>query len=130
MHSLFYLILLVLVCANAHAADTTYVAADSSTAESAKEIKIQKWHDSFIARDKAQHFLGSFILAGTIGLAGQRFADAGKRESLQTGATISFSLGILKEGYDITRPGNRFSWKDLLADAAGVGLALIVFNSK
>ncbi len=130
MRSLIYLILLFFVCANAQVADTAYVAADSSVSESEKELKIQKWHDSFIAKDKAQHFLGSFILAGAIGLAGERFADAGKQESLLAGATISFSLGVLKEGYDSTRPRNRFSWKDLLADAAGVGLALIVFNSK
>ncbi|MFO7650447.1 MAG: hypothetical protein R6X13_03775 [bacterium] len=39
-------------------------------------------------------------------------------------------MGICKEFYDLFGRERRFSWKDLVADAAGVGAGYLVFIHK
>ena len=41
---------------------------------------------------------------------------------------ISFGIGFLKEMRDHRQPGNRFSWKDLVADIGGIALGVVLLN--
>ena len=68
-----------------------------------------KWikKDSWFTIDKLHHITACFMMTTIIGWG---FASA---------------VGILKEIFDIIR-GNGASWKDLIADCIGIGLALLV----
>ncbi len=78
---------------------------------------------SVICYDKLEHFAGSFILAWILSFFLSRFWAVG----------LAFGLGFLWEVKDGYYPYNRltgaiegFSWKDLIADMAGIGLYLWV----
>jgi len=78
---------------------------------------------SIICFDKLEHFAGSFILAWILSFFLSRFWAVG----------LAFGLGFFWEVKDGYYPYNRltgaiegFSWKDLIADMAGIGLYLWV----
>lgn len=93
-----------------------------------KVAPYKSFNDPWIAKDKAQHFLGSFIATGVSTLSLQRFTDLNKEKSLHLGVSFSFTLGLGKELYDSTKKNNFFSYKDLIADLLGIGLAVVVFK--
>ncbi|OQX96664.1 hypothetical protein B6I21_00315 [candidate division KSB1 bacterium 4572_119] len=83
--------------------------------------------DSWFGRDKAHHFLTSAFLS-TAGY--YYFREINKNSNLSSkygGVSISLSLGLAKEIRDGVKPGNAFSWKDLIADILGTaaGIALV-----
>ncbi len=82
-------------------------------------------NDPWLARDKAQHFFGSFFITGLNIQLLQRNGVAPVR-SRQIAAGISFSIGLGKEIRDSRQKNNIFSIPDLIADIAGIGLALIL----
>ncbi len=87
-----------------------------------------KFSDRLFAPDKARHFMGSMMstvfIYKTAEVHGNMDVKPGK--SLATGITIS--LGILKEIWDGSKPRNHFSWKDLIADGAGIVVGLVIVN--
>jgi uncharacterized protein YfiM (DUF2279 family) len=72
--------------------------------------------DSWRGPDKTEHFLGSFVLGAA---AGGVFPD---RPWAAFGAAMV--PGVLKELIDSRQPGNKFSGKDLVADALGAALGV------
>ena len=83
--------------------------------------------EAWLARDKALHAGGSFLLT----LAGQYVLTDKSRlsnaEALPVAAGAALALGLLKEVADGRRPRYpHFCWRDLAADAAGVALAATV----
>ena len=83
--------------------------------------------DRWFAMDKFWHFSASLV---TVGAAYHLAADRASLSSplsagLAAGGTLT--LGITKEFCDLAGPSKRFSWKDLAADAAGVGVGYLVF---
>ena len=83
--------------------------------------------DEWVARDKALHLGGSFLLT----LAGQYVltdkSDLSNGRALPVAAGAALALGLLKEVSDSRREvGPHFCWRDLAADAAGVALAAAV----
>ncbi len=86
--------------------------------------------DSWTSIDKGQHFVGSLI--GTIMLSqvNNRYFNVDKLHSKNIGAGIVFSIGLTKELFDSKKENNIFSWKDLVANIAGIvtGLAIMEIN--
>jgi uncharacterized protein YfiM (DUF2279 family) len=77
---------------------------------------------SWLAADKELHFAGSFAIAASLRVEGQR---------RETAVAATFSVGLLKEAYDVALKPRRLkrgaSWKDLVADLAGAlaGVAVV-----
>ena len=83
--------------------------------------------DDWIARDKALHAGGSFLLT----LAGQYVLTDktgwSNGDALPVAAGAALALGLAKEVADSRRERDpHFCWRDLAADAAGVALAAAV----
>lgn len=84
--------------------------------------------DSWLAQDKANHFLVSTMLAGG-GFLSLKVTRNDEEVSFVSTIGITLGIGIMKEVYDYYHPGHRSSWKDLTADALGALLgALAVRN--
>ena len=83
------------------------------------------WDDPWLARDKLDHFWGSFVIAGmgTIWVSSTLGDDVAVWYG--AGFGISLSVGLVKEILDNRQPGNRFSWRDMAANTAGALLASI-----
>ena len=81
--------------------------------------------DRWLAEDKARHFSLSFA-ATAFAYGASRFAARPAEARLAAGA-VGLALGVGKEVVDVRR-GTYFSLKDLVWDAAGVGLGLVLAN--
>lgn len=83
--------------------------------------------DPWFGRDKALHVSVSFLLT----LSGQYFlvskADLSESTALPISAATALSVGLMKEIADSQRPRNpHFSWRDMAANAVGVGLGALL----
>ncbi|MDZ7312790.1 MAG: hypothetical protein ONB45_16115 [candidate division KSB1 bacterium] len=89
----------------------------------ARPTKISS-HDPWLGRDKFDH---AFVSAGLVAAQFYFFhqeLDWKSGQSRQLAASGALTIGIAKEIYDaISRRGTP-SWKDVLADVAGIGLAV------
>ena len=96
------------------------------------EIKISEkiLKDSWFGIDKGQHFTGSLI--GTILLSevNNRYLNVDKSHSKNIGVGIVFSIGVTKELFDSKKENNIFSWKDLVANVAGIITGLAIMEIK
>lgn len=84
--------------------------------------------DRWLAEDKAGHFASSAFVtaAGFYWLHQERDADRSK--SLLLSAGVALGVGIVKEMYDRRHPPHVASWKDLVADLAGIGAAVLALR--
>ncbi len=87
-------------------------------------------NDSWFAIDKGQHFIGSFIGTILFTKVNNRQLNIDKSNSKKLGIGIIFSLGLAKETLDSQKPNNIFSWRDLLANIAGIATAIAVLEIK
>jgi putative lipoprotein len=84
--------------------------------------------DKWFAKDKADHLIVSAFLTGMGYYAAQKEFEFNHRQSKTFAVGFSISLGLLKETYDGLYKKTKFSFKDLVADLAGIGLALIIID--
>ena len=86
--------------------------------------------DSWFGIDKGQHFAGSLI--GTILLSevNNKYFNINKSNSKVISAGIVFSIGITKELFDSQKEKNIFSWKDLVANVAGILTGIVIMEIK
>jgi uncharacterized protein YfiM (DUF2279 family) len=61
---------------------------------------------------------------------GTRESGAGRFVARNASAAITLSCGIAKEARDGSTRSNRFSWKDLAADALGTACGIILFTRR
>ncbi len=85
-------------------------------------------HDPWLAPDKGLHLIGSMIVTIGVAKSMQTFNDNSKPEALKMGVGCSISLGLWKEWRDSRKPNKFFSWKDLIADAAGIIVGGMIIN--
>ena len=123
----FLMVLLLLPVLHLQAQQHT-VRADSLSQHPTVRNPSSRSGDRFWAPDKAQHFMGSLISTVLVHQILFRSAGLEKMTSRQMAVGFSFSLGVLKEVRDSRQPGNHFSWKDLLADAAGIAVGVVLIN--
>ena len=92
-----------------------------------ERVSLHQEPDRWFAMDKFWHFSASFV---TVGAAYQFSTDRVSLSkpwptTLALGGTLT--LGLSKEFYDLAGPGKHFSWKDLVADAAGICAGYLAF---
>ncbi|MFQ5631695.1 MAG: VanZ family protein [bacterium] len=97
------------------------------TAGDSSKIKISgKWHGA----DKYSHFtISAFLTAGQFFVLREQ-ADFSKNCSLTIAVTSTALIGIAKEVYDSVSKKGTPSFKDLVADFLGIGLAIAVIQLK
>ncbi len=83
--------------------------------------------DKWVAEDKFWHFGMSFALVGSsYHLFKCRLQREENRATLfSLGGT--FSLGVLKELWDMKKPKGYFSYRDLIYNLLGIGVGYLVF---
>lgn len=93
------------------------------TAVSDTLLNRQPVDDPWLAQDKAQHVVFSFLI--TLGAQYTLVNKLGARErtALPLSAATSLSFGVAKELYDARSPRGVASRRDLVADAVGILLA-------
>jgi uncharacterized protein YfiM (DUF2279 family) len=80
---------------------------------------MSKAPDRWFARDKIEHFSYSVFCAAATAKVANRHFEIRKERSLVLGVSVSFSLGVLKEGIDFKTGKGTSSKKDLIWDIAG-----------
>ncbi len=85
-------------------------------------------HDRLFAADKGHHFMVSAFIAGASFYAMQQEMSASSPASTRAAFGIAFSIGLAKEVYDGVSGRGTPSVKDIIADAAGIAAALLIFN--
>lgn len=96
------------------------------------EIKISEkiLKDSWFGIDKGQHFTGSLIGTILLSQVNNRYFKVDKSNSKNIGVGIVFSIGVTKELFDSKKENNIFSWKDLVANVAGIITGLAIMEIK
>jgi uncharacterized protein YfiM (DUF2279 family) len=80
-------------------------------------------NDLWFARDKALHLSYSFLWTLSSQYVLTHKTALSHNDSLPWALTSGFTVGLAKELYDDRRPQNAFSWRDMTANAVGIGLA-------
>jgi uncharacterized protein YfiM (DUF2279 family) len=86
----------------------------------------EKYHNKWIAEDKAEHFIASFIGTTFINQLSIHSGDLSGDNARSLSVGFVFTLGLVKEINDNRKSNNFFSWKDLCADILGISLAVII----
>ena len=86
--------------------------------------------DRWLARDKTAHFALSCALVGFGYHLGTRETGARRPSARAATVSITLALGVAKEIRDGSRTNNRFSLKDLAADALGTACGIILFTRR
>ncbi len=84
--------------------------------------------DPWFGRDKAQHFVVSFLVTGAVGYTAHAKWDCTRAESVNTAVGFTISLGCLKEIRDDWRSHSQASWKDLFADLLGTVAGVLLVS--
>ena len=77
-----------------------------------------KLEDNWFGKDKAKHFIASFLLAGAGQWVSHYKYKVDQEKSMIMGVSFSLSLGFLKEIKDKKEVGH-FSLKDMIVDFLG-----------
>ena len=85
--------------------------------------------DNWFAIDKLQHFSYSCLIS-----LGCQYVLVNKQsnteeESLPISSALSFSAGLLKELNDNRGKNGFFSWKDMVANVAGIAVAAFIISN-
>ena len=87
-----------------------------------KAERIDKW----FAIDKLQHFSYSCLISLGCQYVLVNKQNNTEKESLPISSALSFSAGLLKEINDNRGKNGFFSWKDMVANAAGIAVAAVI----
>jgi putative lipoprotein len=90
-----------------------------SRTSSGDQIPVHRPPDPWFGRDKARHFVVSFLTTGAAGYSAQHRWKCDRARGVKWGFALSLSLGICKEIRDLRHPGASASFRDLAADLMG-----------
>ena len=85
-------------------------------------------HDQWFSQDKAHHFMVSAFLTGFSYYAFKQEFEQSQETATVAAVSLSFSIGIAKEIYDGASGSGTPSFKDIVADAAGVVVGILILN--
>lgn len=88
----------------------------------------QKKYDPWFGKDKIDHFLTSAFLVGFAYHSGREYFQYRHTSALNFSVNFSIGIGIGKEIWDKTSKKGTPSYRDLLADLAGVGLGFLIYS--
>lgn len=83
--------------------------------------------ESWFGSDKIKHFFISAFVE-SLAFSALQAAGANRRSALAGGIATSAAVGIAREIHDRRTPGKWFSYRDLTADAVGIGAAAILLR--
>ena len=86
------------------------------------------FQDDWFGEDKVHHAVMSFMLTWWGTMTHDLMHDHGSNQDIRAGVGFSITLGLAKEIRDSRMPKNRFSWKDIVADLLGIGMAVLLLN--
>lgn len=81
--------------------------------------------DPWFGKDKLKHLSSAFMLTTTGYYIQHKIVQLDGDQSIVNSGLITISLGMGKEIRDAYQPDGFFSLRDLLADSAGIALAVI-----
>jgi len=115
---------LIIIFGNVKSQDSLNIVESDSLKFDNPKITIS---DSWFGLDKGQHFTGSLIGTILLSQVNNRHFNINKSNSKAISVGIIFSFGITKELFDSRKEKNIFSWKDLVANIAGIvsGIAIL-----
>ena len=90
-----------------------------------KAERVDKW----FAIDKLQHFSYSCLISLGCQYVLVNKQNNTEKESLPISSALSFSAGLLKELNDNRGKNGFFSWKDMVANAAGIAVAAVIISN-
>ncbi len=85
--------------------------------------------DNWFAIDKLQHFSYSCLISLGCQYVLVNKQNNTEKESLPISSALSFSAGLLKEINDNRGKNGFFSWKDMVANAAGIAVAAFIISN-
>jgi VanZ family protein len=80
----------------------------------------------FLRRDYFHHILAYMVLSGWYGICMVVSRPVFRRRPLLNGAFLLLGLAVILEGLQFFIPHRRFNWYDLLANASGVAIGLVL----
>jgi len=125
-----YLFISILFCSGKLFSQEVHFVRDDSTQIIYSEEKYIFRSDPWLGRDKGLHFVGSMIGTALMININSELFKMSSNEAKFTGAGFIFTLGMSKELFDSKQAFNKFSWKDLAADAAGILIGLAIMEIK
>ena len=90
-----------------------------------KAERVDKW----FAIDKLQHFSYSCLVSLGCQYVLVNKQNNTEEDSLPISSALSFSAGLLKELNDNRGKNGFFSWKDMVANAAGIAVAAVIISN-
>jgi len=91
-------------------------------------LRTIKKSDKYLGPDKSKHFTASMISSVFFYRIFENQLKVDDSQGKIYSISFTLSLGVAKELYDKSRPGNYFSWKDILADLTGIAVGVILIN--
>ena len=85
--------------------------------------------DRWLGEDKLQHFFVSAFLTGVGYLIVREPLRTSENRSVYYGSGFSFSVGLGKEIYDLQSKKGHPSFKDIVADLLGIGVAVLLIKT-
>ena len=92
------------------------------------KVDSTKYEDKWLAFDKVQHFTFSFLWTLSSQYVLLNNMNMYEQDALRCSVVSSLSAGITKETYDMKHPNGYFSNKDMVANALGILLAVMIIN--
>ena len=92
------------------------------------ENKRSKKRDNWFAIDKVQHFSYSCLIAFGCQYIFVNKLNKTEKNSLPVSSALSFGAGLLKELNDLKGKNGYFSFKDMVANSAGIVVAAIIID--
>jgi len=92
------------------------------------KVDSTKYEDKWLAFDKVQHFTFSFLWTLSSQYVLLNNMNMYEQDALRYSVVSSLSAGIMKETYDMKQPNGYFSNKDMVANALGILLAVMIIN--
>ena len=86
-------------------------------------------HDDWLGKDKFDHAITSAGMVAAQFYFLHQELDVNTARSRQIAAGSALAIGLAKEIYDQASGRGTPSWKDLLADVVGVGVALVLVKN-
>lgn len=85
-------------------------------------------HDQWFGQDKAHHFMSSAFLTGFSYYVMKQELDQTHEAATLSAVSFSFTIGLAKEIYDGVSGKGTPSFKDIVADVAGIAVGFLILN--
>jgi uncharacterized protein YfiM (DUF2279 family) len=93
-----------------------------------KMTSVHRSPDPWFGRDKAQHFVVSFLTTGAVSYSARRRWNCTRPQGVEWGLGLTLSLGVGKEIRDRFHPDSRASLRDLAADLLGAACGVLLVS--